>query len=251
MLESYPMFKKPKFLLVAIALLLTAFVPRFKQRTVWMMGDSTMAIKERNKFPETGWGVPFATLFKKDIRVENRAKNGRSTRSFIDEGRWKEIYDHLNAGDYLFIQFGHNDEKTNKPKVGTSLAAYKANLAMFIDKAREKNAIPVLLTPIVRRHFENGTLVDTHKGYPEAMRVVADSLQVPIIDLTLKTTELLEGMGEKKSMDLFLHLKPGHENYPEGVEDNTHLNMEGAQAVADLVAQGLKESQLALAEDLK
>lgn len=251
MLESFPMFKKPTFLIVAIALLLTAFVPRFKQRTVWMMGDSTMAIKEKDKFPETGWGVPFATLFKKDIRVENRAKNGRSTRSFIDEGRWKEIYDDLNAGDYLFIQFGHNDEKTNKPKVGTSLAAYKANLAMFIDKAREKNAIPILLTPIVRRHFENGTLADTHKGYPEAMKVVADSLQVPLIDLTLKTTKLLEGMGEKKSMDLFLHLKPGHENYPEGVEDNTHLNVEGAQAVADLVVQGLKELKLALAEDLK
>lgn len=245
------MFKKPKLLTLAIALLLTAFVPRFKQKTVWMMGDSTMAIKEKNKFPETGWGVPFATLFKKDIQVDNRAKNGRSTRSFIDEGRWQEIYSQLKAGDYLFIQFGHNDEKVNKPNVGTSLMTYKANLRMFITKAREKKAQPVLLTPIVRRNFENGILIDTHNGYPDAMRAVADSLHVPLIDLTLKTTELLEGMGEKKSTDLYLHLKPGHKNYPEGVEDNTHLNVEGAQAVAALAVQGLKELKLELVDDLK
>lgn len=250
MLENYPMFKKPTFLALVTAISLMAFAPRFKQKVVWMMGDSTMAIKEKNRFPETGWGVPFATLFKKNITVENRAKNGRSTRSFIDEGRWKEIYEHWNAGDYLFIQFGHNDEKVDKLAVGTSLSAYKANLTMFITKARENHVTPVLLTPIVRRHFENGVLVDTHKGYPEAMKVVADSLQVPLIDLTSKTKELLEGMGEQQSMDLFLHLKPGHKNYPEGVEDNTHLNVEGAQVVADLVVQELKELKLALAEDL-
>lgn len=215
------------------------------------MGDSTMSIKDEHKFPETGWGVPFATLFKDQIHVRNQAKNGRSTRSFINEGLWKEVYEQSKAGDYLFIQFGHNDEKIEKPAVGTSIAVYKANLSMFISKAREKNVHPVLLTPIARRHFEGSILVDTHKGYPAAMRSVADSLHVPLIDLTEKTNLLLRKLGEKKSKRLFLHLKEGDKNYPEGVEDNTHLNAEGAKVVAELVVEELRVLDLGLKSSLK
>jgi lysophospholipase L1-like esterase len=215
------------------------------------MGDSTMAIKDADKYPETGWGVPFATLFKPSVRVRNMAKNGRSTRSFIDEGRWQEIYNQLKSGDYLFIQFGHNDEKVNKPKVGTDIATFKANLSMFVEKAREKGAEPVLLTSIARRNFEQGVLVDTHKGYPAATREVADSLQVPLIDLTEKTNRLLTKLGERKSEKLFLHLKPGNKNYPEGVVDNTHLNKEGAMTVAKLAVEGIKELKLSLVKEFK
>jgi len=244
------MEKEKLLLLLFCSLLLYAFTKR-QPTTLWMMGDSTMAIKDADKYPETGWGVPFATLFKPSVRVRNMAKNGRSTRSFIDEGRWQEIYNQLKSGDYLFIQFGHNDEKVNKPKVGTDIATFKANLSMFVEKAREKGAEPVLLTSIARRNFEQGVLVDTHKGYPAATREVADSLQVPLIDLTEKTNRLLTKLGERKSEKLFLHLKPGHKNYPEGVVDNTHLNKEGAMTVAKLAVEGIKELKLSLVKEFK
>lgn len=245
------MHKKKLTLLLLCALTLCAFTLQDEEITLWMMGDSTMAIKDPNKYPETGWGVPFATLFKSSVQVKNKAKNGRSTRSFINEGRWQEIYDQLREGDYLFIQFGHNDEKINKPNVGTDIGTFKANLGMFIVKAREKGAQPILLTPIARRNFEQGVLVDTHKDYPAATRAVADSLQVPLIDLTEKTNRLLTKLGERKSEKLFLHLKPGHKNYPEGVIDNTHLNKEGAMAVAKLTVEGMKELKLGLVRQLK
>jgi len=232
-------------------LTLTAYTLKQERKTVWMMGDSTMAIKDTAKFPETGWGMPFATLFHANISVKNEAQNGRSTRSFINEGRWEEIYRQLAAGDYLLIQFGHNDEKVNKPKVGTSLAEYKRNLSLFVTKALEKKAHPILLTPIARRAFENGKLVETHQGYPNAMRSVADSLQVPLIDLTQKTNDLLAKLGEEKSKKLFLHVKPGHQNYPKGVEDNTHLNPQGALTIAKLAANGIRELKLELKNDLK
>lgn len=244
------MQKKKLPLLFLCTLLLYAFTKR-QHTTLWMMGDSTMAVKDQSKFPETGWGVPFATLFKSNVQVENKAKNGRSTRSFISEGRWQEIYDQLKSGDYLFIQFGHNDEKINKPNVGTDIGTFKANLSMFIIKAREKGAEPILLTPIARRYFEQGVLVDTHEGYPAATREVADSLQVPLIDLTEKTNRLLIKLGEQKSEKLFLHLKPGHKNYPEGVADNTHLSDEGAMTVAKLAVEGMKELKLNLVHLLK
>ncbi len=237
--------------MLVFSLIFCAFGFKDKEITLWMMGDSTMAIKDPDKYPETGWGVPFATLFKPGVQVENKAKNGRSTRSFIDEGRWTEIYNQLKVGDYLFIQFGHNDEKIDKPKVGTDIRTFKANLRMFVVKAREKGVQPVLLTPIARRNFEQGILVDTHKDYPRAIREVADSLQVPLIDLTEKTNRLLTALGERKSEKLFLHLKAGHKNYPKGVIDNTHLNREGALAVAKLAVEGIKELELSLVKQLK
>jgi len=219
--------------------------------TIWMAGDSTMAIKAPDKFPETGWGMPFATLFNAPIQVENKAMNGRSTLSFITEKRWQAIYQGMKKGDYVLIQFGHNDEKITKPGVGTSLAAYKKNLSWMIQQSREKGAHPILLTPIARRNFVQGILTDTHGDYPQAMRQVADSLQVPLIDLTVKTNRLLSSLGEEDSKQLFLHVEPGDKNYPEGVIDNTHLNVEGAMQVAKLVMAGFREQGIALADFAK
>src|SRR5690606_20540384 len=122
--------------------------------TVWMIGDSTMAIKSQNKYPETGWGMPFASLFKEGVVVRNHAKNGRSTKSFKNEGLWKEVYDNIQAGDYVFIQFGHNDEKVDKPAVGVTLAKFEANLREYVTLVKAKNAYPILMTPIARRKFE-------------------------------------------------------------------------------------------------
>jgi len=244
------MQRKYIFYLIGLVGVWMAFIAP-PQRTVWMMGDSTMAIKDTSKSPETGWGMAFATLFKNTVQVKNMAKNGRSTRSFINEKRWEEINVHMKAGDYLFIQFGHNDEKMNKPQVGTSISVYKANLTLFVKSALAKGVHPVLLTPIERRHFENGQLIETHFGYPDAVRRVADSLHVPLIDLTEQTNALLSKMGEQRSKKLFLHIPPGHPHYPKGVEDNTHLNPEGAMAIAKLAAKELRKLHLDLANDLK
>lgn len=236
---------------VAVALILSSFLPQPKKINIWMMGDSTMSIKAKDKFPETGWGVPFSTLFKEHVAVHNLARNGRSTKSFIHEGLWNTVHEGLGEGDYVFIQFGHNDEKIDKPNTGTSISEYKSNLSLFVEKVRSKNATPVLLTPIARRSFKEGKLVDTHGEYPDAVRRVADSLQVTLIDMTKETSKLLSKKGEKKSVEFFLHLPPNSENYPNGVVDNTHLNTHGAQVIADLVVKSLKKQRIPLVRDLK
>lgn len=238
-------------LAVTLLFTLSGFLPQHKKINIWMMGDSTMSIKSKSKFPETGWGMPFSKLFKGHVKVYNLAKNGRSTKSFINEGLWNTVYEGLSEGDYVFIQFGHNDEKIDKPNTGTSIDEYKKNLSLFVEKARSKNANPILLTPIARRSFKDGKLVDTHGEYPEAVRHVADSLDVVLIDMTKETSKLLRKKGEKKSVDFFLHLPPGHENYPNGVTDNTHLNTHGAKVLADLVVKSLKKQKIPLVRDLK
>ncbi|WP_437919475.1 rhamnogalacturonan acetylesterase [Sphingobacterium sp. LRF_L2] len=241
-------------LLGASGLLLVMILCSFcwkARTTVWMMGDSTMAIKAKDKFPETGWGVAFATKFNDDVEVINKAKNGRSTKSFINEGIWSQVYEGVKEGDYVFIQFGHNDEKIEKPAVGTTIDEYKANLVKFVSSVREKKATPILLTPIARRSFVNGQLEQTHKGYPAAVKEVADSLQVTFIDLTKQTSDLLVKEGEEHSVALFLHLAEGHANYSKGVKDNTHLNDYGAEVVANLVVDDIRVQKLPLAKYLK
>ncbi|MFD1769218.1 rhamnogalacturonan acetylesterase [Sphingobacterium suaedae] len=236
---------------LAMVVTLCSFLMPPKRLTVWMMGDSTMAIKSASKFPETGWGVAFATKFNDRVQVVNKAKNGRSTKSFIDEGIWKEIEEHMKPGDYVFIQFGHNDEKIEKPKVGTTIAQYKENLSLFVQTARSKQATPILMTPIARRSFIEGKLVDTHKGYPEAVREVADSLNVMLIDATKLTMAQLSEMGPTKSESWFLHLPAGHTNYPNGVQDNTHLNVDGAEQITALVVGEMKRQKMSLVDELK
>ncbi len=235
-----------------VGFLLSSFLFPPQKRTVWMIGDSTMAIKQPDKFPETGWGVAFAEVFDEQIKVDNRAKNGRSTKSFINQGLWKQVTDSIKAGDYLFIQFGHNDEKVQKPSTGTSIDEFKKNLALFVQEIRKVNGTPVLLSPIARRNFENGELVDTHGAYPLAVKQLADSLQVTFIDLTALSSKMLADAGEQASKDFFLHLAPAeHENYPQGVTDNTHLNSYGAKAITDLVTAELIRQQDPLAGFLK
>lgn len=216
-----------------------------------MIGDSTMAIKTANKYPETGWGVPFSSSFSDGIIVENNAMNGRSTRSFMAEQRWTKVYEHIRPGDYVFVQFGHNDQKVERTNVGTAVAEYAANLSFFVKQTREKGAVPVLLTPISRRRFVDGMPVDTHAAYAMAMRDVADSLAVLLIDLTHLTTTLLQQLGEDDSKRLFLHLDPGHPNYPDGIEDDTHLNAYGAKLISDMVLQELIRQQIPICQYMK
>lgn len=219
--------------------------------TIYMIGDSTMSEKEVSAYPETGWGTPFAHYFTDDVRIENHARNGRSTRTFLEEERWDPIVENLDEGDYVFIQFGHNDEVQSKEQ-STTPENFKANLTKYIRDTRDKEARPVLLTPIDRRSFdESGILVDTHKEYSDLMRQVANSANVPSIDMDEKSQALLKELGPEKSVFLYNHLDPGQNpNYPEGVKDNTHFNELGARRMAELALQGIRELNIDLQDHI-
>lgn len=225
-----------------------------QQIKVYLAGDSTMAEKKTDKRPETGWGEYLQINFDETkVKIENHAQNGRSTKSFIDEGRWQKIVDALKKGDYVFIQFGHNDEKLEKPGVGAAANTdYRNNLIRFVNDVRAKNAFPVLLTPVVRRRFnEKGEFFDTHGEYPDAVRKVAQELNVPLIDMHRKSEAVIKIFGETESKKLFLQLAPKeHPNYPNGVEDNTHFSAFGAEQMARQAVNGIRETKIGLAKML-
>lgn len=212
--------------------------------TIYTIGDSTMADKPNpDENPERGWVQMLPQFFADSVKISNHAVNGRSTRSFIDEGRWDTIYAKLKTGDYVFIQFGHNDQKQNDPKRYTNPhTTYRHNLTRFVNESREKGAIPVLFSSIVRRNFnEEGTLIDTHGEYPLQARLVAEELDVPFIDLQYLTERLEESNGVEASKALHLHFEPGEISYyPEGKQDDTHLSVKGATEIAKLAAEQLK-----------
>lgn len=223
--------------------------------TVFMIGDSTMADKPNPEInPERGWGQMLPDFFDEHVTVKNFAVNGRSTKSFIDEGRWDAVLKELRPRDYVFIQFGHNDQKNKDPKRYTNpFTGYRRNLIKFVEETREKDGIPILLSSIVRRNFnESGVLEDTHGAYPFVMRSVAKELNVPFIDLQLKSEDLVLSLGQEKSKELYLWVEPGrYEMYPDGKQDNTHFTEHGATAMAKLAIDGLREQKLPLANFLK
>jgi lysophospholipase L1-like esterase len=233
-----------------LCLLLAAFtVPAPAPIRVYLIGDSTMATKEVKAYPETGWGTPFAVFFDETVTVDNRAQNGRSTKSFLAENRWQSVYDALRPGDYVLIQFGHNDEVPTK-KNHTTEAEFQQNLRRFVQETRAKKALPVLLTPVARRKFDAaGRVEDTHAAYAELVRRVAREGQVPLIDLSQTSMALLQQFGVENSKLLFNQLTPGeHPNYPDGRDDNTHFSELGARRMAELVLADLRLLKLELAE---
>ena len=219
---------------------------------LFMAGDSTMAIKDPKDYPETGWGVPFATFFADNVTVVNGAKNGRSTRTFIEEGLWQQIMEQLQPGDYVFIQFGHNDEVEKKTDRYTTPEQYTANLTRFINDVRSKDAHPILLTPIIRRYFnDQGQLQATHP-YSTLVHNVTKQTKVDFIDLEKLTHDHFQALGDEDSVLRFMHIQPDlHPNYPYGVKDNTHLNRLGAREVAQLVLTDLKQHQHPLLQWLR
>ncbi|GAB3581377.1 rhamnogalacturonan acetylesterase [Hymenobacter daeguensis] len=229
-------------------LLLTAFVMPPAHITVYLIGDSTMSIKEVKNYPETGWGMPFAIFFDETVTVDNRAQNGRSTRTFVAENRWQPVAAALHEGDYVFIQFGHNDEVPTKRSY-TPEADYKNYLIRFIAETRAKKATPVLITPVARRKFDAaGQVEGTHNVYSEIVRVTAREQQVALIDLDRESQALLQQMGVENSRLLFNQLLPGeHPNYPAGKEDNTHFNELGARRMAQIVLADIRALKLELA----
>lgn len=206
-----------------------------------------MSEKAVSAYPETGWGTPFSHYFGDEVALENHALNGRSTRTFLEEGRWDPIFENLENGDFVFIQFGHNDEVQSKEQ-STTPEIFKRNLTKYVRDTRAKDAQPVLLTSIARRSFdEKGNLVDTHREYSELVRQVASSENVSLIDMDEKSQALLKDLGPEKSTLLYNHLESGQNpNYPDGVEDNTHFNELGARRMAELALQGIRELDLEL-----
>ena len=240
-------------LLLALSLLFGA--ARGKEPiTIYLAGDSTMAAKLPEKRPETGWGERLQEFFNEDkVRVLNHAQNGRSTRTFIEQKLWQGILDRLKKGDYVFIEFGHNDAAKDKPDRYTPPEDYRRNLIKFINEAREKQAIPVLLTPVMRRRFDkDGRFQDAHGVYPDIVRAVAAEHKVALIDMHRKSEQVIKRYGVEESRKLFLQLKPGeHANYPKGIEDNTHFSPLGAELMARLAVEGIREQKLGLAKSLK
>lgn len=237
----------------AILFLIMSFVlPQNKKTTVYLIGDSTMADKEVKAYPETGWGMPFHYFFDSAVAVDNRAKNGRSTRTFIEEGRWKPVVENLKEGDYVLIQFGHNDEVPTK-KSYTTPEEFTANLVKFVTESRNKKAVPVLITPVARRKFDSsGKIEETHAIYTQLVKDVAAKYKVPLIDLDKKSQELVQQFGPESSKYLYNYLDPGENpHYPEGHKDDTHFSELGARKMAEIVLSEIKNLNLDLAQHIR
>ncbi len=238
-------------LIIPVVILGLAFAfPAKKKIKIFLAGDSTMSIKETRAYPETGWGMPFVYFWDSTVKIVNRAKNGRSTKTFLSEGIWKSIYDEAGEGDYVFIQFGHNDESKDKGERYATPDTFKMILTRFINEAREKKAIPLLFTPVSRRKFDKeGKALPTHEIYSALVKEVAKEQNVPLVDLDEKSRALYQQFGAENSKLLFLQLKPGeHPNYPDGKEDNTHFNELGARLIAQLILSEIKTLVPELAE---
>lgn len=257
---------KISFFVLLIAAVLTAS----KERPVhiFMAGDSTMALKPLAKmvldsisgdsisepFPERGWGQVLPDFFNENIVIEDYAQNGRSSRTFIEQGWWQKILDGVQAGDYVVIQFGHNDEAADRPDRYTPPEQYVENLSRFVDEVRAKGGNPIICTSVVRRRFDkNGNFLDSHGVYVDLARKVAKDKGVYMIDMYEKSKKYIVTMGEEESTSLFLHVKDGeNRNFPGGRIDNTHFRDKGARVMASLFVEGLNENNIrSLTKNLK
>lgn len=257
--------KNKLLLLFSAFILLSAFrADRSAVVTIFMIGDSTMANKKlEGGNPERGWGMMLPGFFSGEVHIDNHAVNGRSSKSFIDEGRWQRVISQVKKGDYVFIQFGHNDEKDDPSRHTDPGTTFDANLRRFVNETRAKGGIPVLFNSIVRRNFirpldkdmrndvrkipgeealpqEGDTLYDTHGAYLDSPRKVAEELGVTFIDMNRITHKLVEGLGPRESKKLFMWVAPNTVPIlPKGREDNTHLNIYGARVVAGLTVDAI------------
>ncbi|WP_309122509.1 rhamnogalacturonan acetylesterase [Paenibacillus sp.] len=219
-----------------------------REQIIYLAGDSTCATYPPEQAPMQGWGARLHRFLPADVRVVNEATCGRSSKSFIEEGRLERILQRIQPGDFLFIQFGHNDGKEDEARHTSPWSTYPRYLRQYIDGARGKGARPVLISPICRRHFDiDGLLLHTHGEYPRSMEALAAQEKVPFIDLHGRTAVAFKEMGDAASREWLTWLRPGeHPNYPEGIEDNTHLNERGAEAVARMAADAIDALQLIL-----
>lgn len=230
-----------------------------------MIGDSTMANKDISGGKmERGWGMMLKNFFTEDVIVDNHALNGRSSKSFISEGHWQKVVEKIKPGDYVFIQFGHNDEKDDPKRHTDPGTTFDENLRKFVKETRMRGGIPVLFNSVVRRIFTNSktavadddtrsnssadlvegdTLVDTHGDYLLSPRNVARELNVPFVDANKITHDLEQGLGPDKSQKLHMWYLPNEvPSLPKGRQDNTHYNVYGAYVVAGLLADAVSDA---------
>ncbi len=256
-----------KILMAALTLLMLTSMTNDKVTTIFVIGDSTAAKKDLSKgSPERGWGMALQCYFDDQyIRVDNHAVNGRSSLSFINEGRWEKVRSSIKPGDYVIIQFGHNDEKPKADRHTDPGSTFDYNLAKFVRETREQGGIPIIMNPVVRRNFfvkapevaddealrnttfkdgvkmvEGDSLIDTHGLYRVAPRDVAQRMNCYFVDANKITHDLEQSLGVEGSKKLHMWYKPGeHPALPKGRQDNTHYNIYGAHQVASRLADAL------------
>lgn len=252
------------FVLLLCVLSLSAY-KKNEKITIFMIGDSTMANKDISGGKmERGWGMMLKNFFTEDVIVDNHALNGRSSKSFISEGHWQKVVEKIKPGDYVFIQFGHNDEKDDPKRHTDPGTTFDENLRKFVKETRMRGGIPVLFNSVVRRIFTNSktavadddtrsnssadlvegdTLVDTHGDYLLSPRNVARELDVPFVDANKITHDLEQGLGPDKSKKLHMWYLPNEvPSLPKGRQDNTHYNVYGAYVVAGLLADAVSDA---------
>lgn len=240
-----------------IGLIFQAFISVKKPTNIYLIGDSTMADYSleqnylQNRYPITGWGQVFQNFFNRSslkklnniidndtVLVIDKAKGGRSTKTFLAEGRWAEIMKTLKKDDLVLIQFGHNDAAKDKPERYIDTAGYKDLLRLYVRETRQKKAKPILITPVTRNYpWKDNVLGNAHGDYPQAVKDVANELNVPLIDLTRMSADFFTKKGRDfVSKNYFMNLDSGkYKAYPNGQKDNTHFQTEGAKQIAGLV----------------
>ena len=230
----------------------TSFFVRGEKIQIWLIGDSTVCDQPLDRAPVTGWGTPFANYFDPSVTINNRARGGRSTRTFISEGLWQKVADSLKEGDYVLMQFGHNDE-AKEPQYKdryTPVPDYKTNLTRFITETRAHKAIPILVTPVTRMRFDKaGNVMETHKEYSAAVWETGKTSNTPVIDLDFMSRQLLQQFRQDNAKFLFMYVDSlQNPHYPNGRKDWTHFNEYGARRMAELVLSEIKKQQLPLAD---
>ena len=218
---------------------------RPRPRTVHIAGDSTAAQKYADAAPETGWGMALPFFLGHGVDIANHAVNGRSSKSFIDEGRLAVLLEGVREGDLVLIQFGHNDEKSADPTRYTEpWSTYQDYLRQYIEGARARGGLPVLATPVERRKFDaSGTALPSHGEYPAAMRALAEEEDVALLDVQALSIALWQKLGVEETKTYF--------NWTATEQDNTHFNPPGAIAVARLVATGLLDHRALDAREVR
>jgi len=241
----------------------SSFTSKSKITTIYLIGDSTVADYSLEKeyqtkrFPQVGWGQVFQPFFQKDslkqlknilgnakeVKIDDRAKGGRSTRTFFQEGRWASVYKSLQKGDVVMMQFGHNDASEEKTERYVNIEGYKEFLRLFINQTREKGATPIVLTPVARNYpWKDGKLNNTHGDYPQAAKDVAKELNVKLIDLNELSMAFFTSKGQEYvTQNYFMNFEAGlYEAYPTGQKDNTHFQTAGGKEIARLVFNEMK-----------
>lgn len=212
--------------------------------TIYVCGDSTAAAYTQERAPITGWGQ-LLEGFLPGCRVVDAARGGRSTKSFLSEGRLQALEKDIQPGDLLLIQFTHNDTSDLVWRHTDPHTSFVSNLSIFVDTARLVGATPVLMTPIPRRYWRDGQLLESHDEYPDAIRRLAMTRNVPLIDIYREGTAYIRAIGEAESAKLYMNVAPGlYPAYPDGQKDDTHTCYAGAEVYARMTAQALMELKL-------